>query len=164
MTPEAAMRMCLLDLIYREWNWEPHKLHLNPWLHLHWGHPFHRLLPTSNCVWQGYWVRPTPGRHKTPLLANFGSLDYVEALAFHPTFYPSPLHPGSNFHHELMAAPAFPGSFPISFHTGSNTNIILTCLIPSGHPLLIRHRLTQLFFFSCTSYPISKPCQLSSNY
>lgn len=91
-------------------------------------------------------------------------LDCMVVLDLHPTFSPSSLHPGSDFHHGLMAGPAFLGFFPISFHTGSNTNTILPCLIPSGHPLLRRHRLAQLFSFSHTSHPLSKLCQLSSNY
>ena len=66
----------------------------------------------------------------------------------------SPLHPESDFHHGGMAHPAFPGPFPIFFHTGNNNNKTLMCLIPPGPLFLRRHRLTQLL---CVSPTHSQP-------
>ena len=31
-----------------------------------------QAFPRSHCVWQEYWGRLIPGRHKTPLVADFG--------------------------------------------------------------------------------------------
>lgn len=107
------------------------------------------------------------------MLANFGlrTLQWLSQTflrlhgglgLFHPTLSPPPFHPGSNFHHGRMAHPAFPGSFPIFFHTGNNKMLI--CFNSTWASASQKTQINTFLSFSHTSHPTSKPCLLTSIY
>lgn len=107
------------------------------------------------------------------MLANFGlrTLQWLSQTflrlhgglgLFHPTLSPPPFHPGSNFHHGRMAHPAFPGSFPIFFHTGNNKMLI--CFNSTWASASQKTQMNTFLSFSHTSHPTSKPCLLTSIY